>query len=327
MAGLRFRAEHAHKLPTTTTGWYLYHKSKNYHVAYGGIREGFRMGFKVCVWTTAMFAIEQMFDTYRGTADLLNTVTSCVTVAGAFSLWSTTIILPGSAFRCAVADVQAHHRSLLVAHDGSDHQNSPHGWICLRRRPRPSRCGERASHRICRPDQAATGLTATASAGRPVGTTHTGACRSCGLSLAAARTVFRLRCPALGCSPRIGSGHVGRSRRNKRGPPIACRLKTLECQLTAVADINRCRLVAGSLGDWGCVASRSRRGFLQQHNTLSRRRRRLQLTDGVPGTGQLRGDSARRAAPFSCSTDPSSTLSPSQAPLSCFLPSAVAGLH
>ncbi|KAL2022111.1 hypothetical protein VTK56DRAFT_6155 [Thermocarpiscus australiensis] len=88
MAGLRFRAEHAHKLPSTTTGWYLYHKSKNYHVAYGGIREGFRMGFKVCFWTTAMFAIEQMFDTYRGTADLLNTVTSCVTVAGGFSLWN-----------------------------------------------------------------------------------------------------------------------------------------------------------------------------------------------------------------------------------------------
>lgn len=89
MAGLRFRAEHAHKLPTTTTGWFLYHKSKNYHIAYGGIREGLKMGFRVSFWTTAMFAIEQMFDSYRGTADLLNTVTSCVTVAGGFSLLST----------------------------------------------------------------------------------------------------------------------------------------------------------------------------------------------------------------------------------------------
>lgn len=87
-AGLRFRAEHAHKLPTTTTGWFLYHKSKNYQVAYGGIREGFKMGFRICFWSTAMFAIEQMFDSYRGTADLLNTVTSCVTVAGGFSYWS-----------------------------------------------------------------------------------------------------------------------------------------------------------------------------------------------------------------------------------------------
>jgi len=88
MAGLRFRAEHAHKLPTTTTGWWMYHKSKNYHSAYGGLKEGMRMGFKVSFWTVAMFSIEHMFDTYRGTADLLNTVTACVTVAGGFSLWS-----------------------------------------------------------------------------------------------------------------------------------------------------------------------------------------------------------------------------------------------
>lgn len=89
MAGLRFRAEHAHKLPQTTTGWYLYHKSKNYHVAYGGIREGLRMGSRVAFWTTAMCAIENLFDSYRGTMDLVNTVLACVTVAGGFSLWST----------------------------------------------------------------------------------------------------------------------------------------------------------------------------------------------------------------------------------------------
>jgi len=88
MAGLRFRAEHAHKLPQTTTGWYLYHKSKNYHLAYGGIREGLRMGARVSFWTTAMFSIEALFDNYRGSMDFCNTVLGCVTVAGAFSLWS-----------------------------------------------------------------------------------------------------------------------------------------------------------------------------------------------------------------------------------------------
>ncbi|KAL1901086.1 hypothetical protein Sste5346_002153 [Sporothrix stenoceras] len=88
MAGMRFRAEHAHKLPTTTTGWYLYHKSKNYHVAIGGIREGLKMGAKVSVWTTAMFGIETLFDHYRGAADVANTVLACVTVAGGFSLWN-----------------------------------------------------------------------------------------------------------------------------------------------------------------------------------------------------------------------------------------------
>jgi hypothetical protein len=88
MAGLRFRAEHAHKLPTTTTGWFLYHKSKNYHVAYGGLKEGLRMGTKICFWTTTMFGIEHMFDNSRGQKDLINTVLACVTVAGGFSLWS-----------------------------------------------------------------------------------------------------------------------------------------------------------------------------------------------------------------------------------------------
>ncbi len=89
MAGLRFRAEHAHKLPTTTAGWYLYHKSKNYHLAYGGIREGLRMGAKVAFWATAVFGIEALFDNYRGTADVVNTVIACTTVSGAFSAWST----------------------------------------------------------------------------------------------------------------------------------------------------------------------------------------------------------------------------------------------
>lgn len=88
MAGLRFRAEHAHKLPTSTTGWYLYHKSKNYQMMFGGIKEGVKMGLKVSFWTTAMFSLEAMFDEYRGTADIFNTITSCVTVAGGFSLWS-----------------------------------------------------------------------------------------------------------------------------------------------------------------------------------------------------------------------------------------------
>ena len=94
MAGLQFRAEHAHKLPTTTTGWYLYHKSKNYHVAYGGIKEGLKMGTRVCVWTTAMFTIENMFDVYRGSMDFVNTVLACVTVAGGFSLWSMPLSIP-----------------------------------------------------------------------------------------------------------------------------------------------------------------------------------------------------------------------------------------
>lgn len=87
-AGLRFRAEHAHRLPTTHTGWYLYHKSKNYNMAYGGVIEGLRMGAKVSFWTAGFFSIEELFDRYRGTKDFLNTVIASLSVAGGFSLWS-----------------------------------------------------------------------------------------------------------------------------------------------------------------------------------------------------------------------------------------------
>ncbi|KZL73586.1 hypothetical protein CT0861_02924 [Colletotrichum tofieldiae] len=87
-AQLRFRAEHAHKMPTTTTGWYLYHKSKNYHAMQGGLREGLRMGSRLSFWTLMTFGLESTVDRYRGKTDLLSTVLASLTVAGGFSLWS-----------------------------------------------------------------------------------------------------------------------------------------------------------------------------------------------------------------------------------------------
>jgi hypothetical protein len=86
--GLRFRAENAHRLPTSPTGWYLYHKSKNYNMALGGVKEGFKMGAKVSFWTAAFFSVEEIFDRYRGTKDFVNTVIASLSVAGGFSLWS-----------------------------------------------------------------------------------------------------------------------------------------------------------------------------------------------------------------------------------------------
>lgn len=87
MAQLRFRAEHAHKMPDTTAGWYLYHKSKNYHAMQGGIREGFRMGLKTGFWSLMALSLESTVDRYRGSSDMFSTVVATLTVAGAFSLW------------------------------------------------------------------------------------------------------------------------------------------------------------------------------------------------------------------------------------------------
>ncbi|OAA69147.1 hypothetical protein ISF_03522 [Cordyceps fumosorosea ARSEF 2679] len=86
MAQLRFRAEHAHKMPDTTTGWYFYHKSKNYHAMQGGIREGFRMGAKTGFWSFAALSLETTVDRMRGCSDMLSTVVATVSVAGMFSL-------------------------------------------------------------------------------------------------------------------------------------------------------------------------------------------------------------------------------------------------
>ena len=40
MASLRFLAENAHRAPKTIKGWYLYNKTKNYRILYGGLKDG-----------------------------------------------------------------------------------------------------------------------------------------------------------------------------------------------------------------------------------------------------------------------------------------------
>ncbi|KAI9648190.1 hypothetical protein NHQ30_002822 [Ciborinia camelliae] len=87
-AGLRFRAENAHRLPSSPTGWYLYHKSKNYNTALGGVKEGVRMGGRIAFWTAGLLAVEDLGDRWRGRKDVLNTVVASLSVAGGFSLWN-----------------------------------------------------------------------------------------------------------------------------------------------------------------------------------------------------------------------------------------------
>lgn len=88
MAGLIYRAENAHRLPTTNAGWYFYHKSKNYVTALGGIKEGIKMGTKVGIGGAMFFTIEEAVDEMRGDADCLNTAVAALGTAGAFSLWN-----------------------------------------------------------------------------------------------------------------------------------------------------------------------------------------------------------------------------------------------
>lgn len=66
--GLRFRAENAHRLPTSQTGWYLYHKSKNYNMALGGIVEGLKQARMFAFWTGLFFVLEEGVDRGRALA-------------------------------------------------------------------------------------------------------------------------------------------------------------------------------------------------------------------------------------------------------------------
>ena len=90
MAGMRFRAEHAHIFPTTTPGWYLYHKSKNYHAMLGAVKQGLKVGGKISIWATGFLAIEETVDRWRGDRDFMSTVVAGLSVAGGFSFWSMT---------------------------------------------------------------------------------------------------------------------------------------------------------------------------------------------------------------------------------------------
>jgi hypothetical protein len=112
LAGLRFRAENAHRLPTSSTGWYLYHKSKNYYRMRGGLREGVRKGTMLAAWVGVFIVCEESADVFRATLragrsvgnldglgevgeedmgrsrDFVSTVCAGLGTSGLWSLWS-----------------------------------------------------------------------------------------------------------------------------------------------------------------------------------------------------------------------------------------------
>jgi hypothetical protein len=97
-AAYRYRAENAHRLPITQTGWFLYQKSKNYHAMLGGVKEGVKFGSVCTGWATLFMLTEEMVDQSRarlfaraeedlavGQRDFGSTVTAGMTVAGIYS--------------------------------------------------------------------------------------------------------------------------------------------------------------------------------------------------------------------------------------------------
>lgn len=90
-ASLIFRAENAHRLPTSQKGWYFYHKSKNYNAMLGGVKEAVKMGLKTGIWVAGFITMEDAVDEWRGAGgqrDCFSSLTAGLTTAGLFSLWN-----------------------------------------------------------------------------------------------------------------------------------------------------------------------------------------------------------------------------------------------
>lgn len=87
-ASLRFRAENSHRFPTTTIGWYLYHKSKNYKCMLGAIKEGIKGGSRLAGWSGSFFFLEEAVDHLLGSRNCASTVIAGLTMSGIFSIKS-----------------------------------------------------------------------------------------------------------------------------------------------------------------------------------------------------------------------------------------------
>ena len=89
MAGMVFRAENAHRFPTSQQGWYLYHKTKNYHAMLGGLKDGLKMTPKLSFMAASFFVAEGVVDTARANKDFASTAIAGSVVAAGFSVLST----------------------------------------------------------------------------------------------------------------------------------------------------------------------------------------------------------------------------------------------
>ncbi|KAK2810831.1 hypothetical protein FQN50_002654 [Emmonsiellopsis sp. PD_5] len=86
-AAFRYRAENAHRLPTTSMGWYHYHRSKNYKSLVGGVKDGVKMGVKLGAGALTFCLLEETVDHARhGRRDFFSTVTAGLTFSGVYSL-------------------------------------------------------------------------------------------------------------------------------------------------------------------------------------------------------------------------------------------------
>jgi hypothetical protein len=93
-AAYQFRAENAHRFPTTSTGWFQYHKSKNYKSIVGGVFDGAKLGTKLGLGAMAFCLFEETVDCARhDRRDFISTVIAGLSFSGICSLLGTVYLL------------------------------------------------------------------------------------------------------------------------------------------------------------------------------------------------------------------------------------------
>ena len=86
-AAYQFRAENAHRFPTSPTGWFLYHKTKNYKAIVGAVKDGAKLGLKLGAGAMAFCLFEETVDYARhDRRDFLSTVIAGLSFSGVYSL-------------------------------------------------------------------------------------------------------------------------------------------------------------------------------------------------------------------------------------------------
>lgn len=102
-AGLRFRAENAHRFPTTSSGWFQYHKTKNYISVVGGVKDAVKMGSKLGAGALAFCLFEETVDYARhDERDFISTVTAGLSFSGIYSLLGTLLWLAFFLWTCMI---------------------------------------------------------------------------------------------------------------------------------------------------------------------------------------------------------------------------------
>jgi hypothetical protein len=84
-AGLQYLAENAHRLPRTKDGWYFYHKTKNYRVLLGGIRQGMRQAGRMGTVCLVYSGLEGIMDRLRDQVSPIHSTLAGIITAGLFA--------------------------------------------------------------------------------------------------------------------------------------------------------------------------------------------------------------------------------------------------